>query len=98
MNSELRHSHSSRTRAEHLPEDAIVTHLLSLQHADGCWEGEMVWNSMILSQHVIVRHVVGRSHAWGERLRAGILRHYEYAQRADGSFGMHVESGGYVFF
>ena len=37
-----------------------VAHLASLQHAAGYWEGEMVWNSMLLSQWVIVQIISGR--------------------------------------
>lgn len=76
--------------------DRAAAHLLSLQSARGDWEGEMVWNTMILSQHVIVRTVCGRP--FDEATRKGILRHYEAARTADGGWGMHPESGGYVFF
>lgn len=72
--------------------------LLALQRPDGCWEGEMVWNTMILSQYVIVREVVGRPLRLDEPSRTAAIRHYQVSQRADGSFGMHPESGGYVFF
>ncbi|MCU1280677.1 MAG: Squalene-hopene cyclase N-terminal domain, partial [bacterium] len=34
--------------------------LAELQHPTGYWEGEMVWNSMLLSQWVIVQKIVGR--------------------------------------
>jgi squalene/oxidosqualene cyclase-like protein len=71
--------------------------LLALQRDDGCWEGEMVWNTMILSQYVIVRTVVGRP-IRDEATQAGIRRHFALSQRPDGSFGMHPESPGYVFF
>jgi 2,3-oxidosqualene cyclase len=73
-----------------------IDHLLSLQSARGDWEGEMVWNTMILSQLVIVRSICGRP--FDERERRGILRHFEVSQAADGAFGMHPESGGFVFF
>jgi lanosterol synthase len=75
--------------------ESAVGHLLSLQHEDGCWEGEMVWCTMILSQYVIVHHLAGRR--WEDEVRAGIIRHYQIARNADGSWGLHPESAGYVF-
>jgi lanosterol synthase len=75
--------------------DRGVEALLALQRPDGCWEGEMVWCTMILSQYVIVRHVTGRS--WDPATRARIVRHYEVTRLPDGSWGLHPESPGYVF-
>lgn len=72
-----------------------LDHLLSLQQPDGCWEGEMVWCTMILSQVVIVRHIVGQG--WDEQTRARIIRHYEVTRIGTGVWGLHPESGGYVF-
>jgi lanosterol synthase len=69
--------------------------LLHHQRPEGCWEGEMVWCTMILSQYVIVQHIVGRS--WDEGTRSRIVRHYEVTRRPDGSWGLHPESAGYVF-
>ncbi|QSA99028.1 2,3-oxidosqualene cyclase [Methylococcus sp. EFPC2] len=73
-----------------------MLHLIGLQRAGGDWEGEMVWCTMILAQAVIARTVVGRP--YGEAEKAGILKHFRYYQRPDGSWGMHPESPGYVFF
>jgi lanosterol synthase len=56
----------------------------------------MVWCTMILAQAVIVRTVTG--HPYTAADRAKIIRHFTYWQRADGSWGMHPESPGYVFF
>ncbi|QXP92017.1 2,3-oxidosqualene cyclase [Methylococcus capsulatus] len=75
---------------------AAMKHLLSLQRSAGDWEGEMVWCTMILAQAVIVRTVVGRP--YDARERAAIIRHFELSQLADGAWGMHPESRGYVFF
>jgi 2,3-oxidosqualene cyclase len=72
-----------------------LAHLASLQKADGCWEGEMVWCTMILSQYVVVRHLAGRP--CNEVERRAIVRHYEATRRSDGSWGLHLESAGYVF-
>jgi 2,3-oxidosqualene cyclase len=70
--------------------------LLDLQRPEGDWEGEMVWCTMILAQAVIVRTVVGHPYPAEERGR--IVRHFVHCQRTDGSWGMHPESRGYVFF
>ncbi|WP_228719997.1 2,3-oxidosqualene cyclase [Methylococcus geothermalis] len=75
---------------------AAMRHLLALQRPAGDWEGEMVWCTMILAQAVIVRTVVG--HPYSERERAEIVKHFEVSQLADGAWGMHPESPGYVFF
>jgi 2,3-oxidosqualene cyclase len=75
--------------------DAAFDHLLSLQHDNGCWEGEMAWCTMILSQYVIVQHLAGRK--WHETTRAGIIRHYQVTRTPEGAWGLHPESGGYVF-
>jgi lanosterol synthase len=69
--------------------------LLSLQYANGCWEGEMVWCTMILSQVVIVRHLAGRP--FNERERAQIIRNYQVTRTPEGTWGLHPESSGYVF-
>jgi lanosterol synthase len=69
--------------------------LLAQQGPDGCWEGEMVWCTMILSQYVVVQHIAGRT--WDERTRNLIVRQYEATHTADGAWGLHPESSGYVF-
>ena len=74
-----------------------VKHLESLREADGRWEAEMVWNTMLLSQYVIVRRVCN-AFPLPARERAQIIRHFEVTQRADGSWPMHRESPGYMFF
>ena len=71
-------------------------HLLQLQKPRGDWEGEMVWCTMILAQTVIVRTVTGRPFEAADRAKA--IRHFEVTQAVDGSWGMHPESPGYVFF
>lgn len=71
-------------------------YLISLQRGGGDWEGEMVWCTMILAQTVIVRTIVGRPYSEAEKV--AIVRHFTWDQRPDGSWGMHPESPGYVFF
>ncbi len=76
--------------------DRAVDYLLSLQKPGGDWEGEMVWCTMILAQAIIVRTLVGRPYTPQEQQQ--ILQHFTVSQAADGSWGMHPESPGYVFF
>lgn len=73
-----------------------VRQLLSRQKPGGDWEGEMVWCTMILAQAVIVRTLAGRPYSAAEQRQ--IIRHFAVTQAADGSWGMHPESPGYVFF
>jgi lanosterol synthase len=75
--------------------DRAVEHLLELQQDSGCWEGEMVWSTMILSQYVLVRRIVGRPP--DADARASIVRHFEATRTPAGTWGLHPESGGYVF-
>ena len=78
------------------PLTRAVEHLISLQHAAGYWEAEMVWNTMLLSQWVIVQIIMARPIVEDRKRR--ILRHYEVTRLADGSWPMHGEGEGYVFF
>lgn len=73
-----------------------LSRLIELQKPGGDWEGEMVWCTMILAQAIIVREVVGQP--YDDREKAGIARHFQVTQLNDGSWGMHPESPGYVFF
>lgn len=83
---------------EHLieAEKSALDYLLSQQKPTGDFEGEMVWCTMILAQAVIVRTILGRPYNSNDR--AQILRHFTVTQASDGSWGMHPESPGYVFF
>ncbi|WP_199550055.1 prenyltransferase/squalene oxidase repeat-containing protein [Streptomyces sp. N35] len=62
--------------------------LLSLQNADGSWEGEMVWNTTTLSQYVITRHLLGRPNSAAEA--ASIIRHYAVTRRDRHGWGLHA--------
>lgn len=77
-------------------EQAALDYLLSLQKKTGDFEGEMVWCTMILAQAVIVRTIMARPYNPSDREK--IIRHFEVTQAQDGSWGMHPESPGYVFF
>jgi len=56
----------------------------------------MVWCTMILAQAIIVRTVVGRPYPAADH--PAIVAYFQHHQRADGAWGMHPESPGYVFF
>lgn len=71
--------------------------LAELQHPTGYWEAEMVWNSMLLSQWVIVQKIVGRLDKIPDDTRARILKQYEVGRTPEGGWGMHGEGGPYVF-
>ncbi|BBA34535.1 squalene cyclase [Methylocaldum marinum] len=86
----------ARTRTPEEASRGALQHLLGLQQPAGDWEGEMVWCTMILAQAVIVRAVVARPYNDAEKAR--IVLHFENSQLDDGSWGMHPESPGYVFF
>lgn len=78
-----------------MPDPSVVhrrarARLLSLQRADGAWEGEMVWNTMILSQYVITRHLLGRPVPDLEHPR--ILRHFEVTRLRGSGWGLHLAS------
>ena len=75
---------------------AATSHLASLQHEGGWFEAEMVWNTMLLSQWVMVQFITARTIDADRRRR--ILKHYEVSRLADGSWPMHGEGHGYVYF
>lgn len=77
-------------------EALALRHLQKQQKPKGDFEGEMVWCSMILSQAIIVRTIVGKPFPSSDRHQ--FLQHFKSTQAADGSWGMHPESPGYVFF
>lgn len=75
--------------------DRAFSYLLSIQKPDGGWEGEMVWNTMILSQYVIVKRMVGQTIEPAAREK--MIQHYRVTRSGPG-WGMHGESPPYVFF
>jgi lanosterol synthase len=78
------------------PLAGAVTNLLDQQGPAGCWEGEVVWNTMLLSQYVLTCRMVGN---WPlpARERSQILRCYEKTRCADGSWPWHCEAPGSLF-
>jgi lanosterol synthase len=78
--------------------DAIengVAKLVSLQSDRGFWEGEVVWCPMILAQYVIARTILRRPFDAGEIAR--IRRHFDVTRTPEGGWGLHPESGPYVY-
>lgn len=69
--------------------------LIARQHPDGCWEGEMVWSTVILSQVAITRRIIG--HPFSPDDADSALRYYESTRTADGVWAMHPEGAGSVF-
>ena len=51
-----------------------IAHLASIQRPDGAWEGEVVWNSMLLAQYIFVQTIVGRP--IDEATRRRMIRHF----------------------
>ncbi len=73
-----------------------VFHLTGLQKSDGGWEGEMVWNTMILSQYILVQRACGQTIPPADVEQ--MIQHYRVTRTSDGAWGMHGESSGYVYF
>jgi 2,3-oxidosqualene cyclase len=73
-----------------------VHDLLARQRANGCWEGEMVWCTMILSQYIIVQRALGRS--FDSETRGAMVKYFQVSRTPEGVWGLHPESGGYLFF
>lgn len=74
-----------------------ISRLVSVQHPKGFWEGEVVWNPMLLAEVVIVHRILGKP-AFDDRTREAMIRHFRVSATAEGAYGMHPESGPYVFF
>ncbi|HKX00021.1 MAG TPA: 2,3-oxidosqualene cyclase [Bryobacteraceae bacterium] len=72
-----------------------IDYLASQQHAGGSWEAEVSWCPMITAQYVIVQRITGRE--LSTETRDGIVRYFRTTQIATGGWGLHRESGPYVF-
>src|SRR5258706_880722 len=72
-----------------------VTFLCSLQRADGCIAGEVVWSPVITAQYVLVAAMISQPIEPQRQTR--FLRYFRQTQTADGGWGLHPESHGYVF-
>ena len=78
------------------PAVAAVEHLISLQQPDGRWEGEVVWNTTLLSQYVLTSAMVGRW-PFPDQDRDRVLRQFEATRLPDGSWPLHGEAPGSLF-
>src|SRR3954464_14357673 len=54
-----------------------LDHLSRVQRPDGCWEGEVVWNAMLLAQRVIVRRIVRPEEPIDDGERRRMIRYFE---------------------
>lgn len=89
-------SHENRTLLQARDSAArALDRLQKLQNADGSFEGEVVWCPMILAQYVILCRLVGREFNPLERER--IVLHFQVTRRPGAGWGLHTESGSYVF-
>ena len=70
-------------------------YLKTRQQDNGAFAGEVVWNSMLVCQYVIVCHIVG--HEMSEERRTLIRRSLEVQRQPDGGWGMlpvvHTQDG-----
>ncbi len=69
--------------------------LLDLQREDGAWEGEMQWCPMLAAQYALLHHIMDKPIA-PERRRL-LLRQFERTRLAHGLWGLHEQSGAYLF-
>lgn len=72
-----------------------LTHLRSIQYEDGRLAGEVVWNPMLISQYVMLCHVIG--HPIDEGRRRRIHKSLQVQVNPDGGWGMHPDSPSYLF-
>src|SRR5258707_179186 len=72
-----------------------VALLCSLQRADGSVAGEVVWSPVITAQYVLTAYLIGQPIE--SQRQARFLRYFRQTQTADGGWGFHPESRGYVF-
>jgi squalene/oxidosqualene cyclase-like protein len=77
------------------PLERAARALVSHQHANGHWEGEMVWCPVVTAQVAIARHCVGLPFEGAEAAR--VLAHFRWAQLPNGAFGLHPEHPGSLF-
>jgi squalene/oxidosqualene cyclase-like protein len=77
-----------------------LAHLGAVQKSDGAFEGEVVWNPMLLGQYVFVRTIVAGpgSSPFSPDERRKMIRYFEATRTPEGGWGMHPASGPYVFF
>jgi lanosterol synthase len=72
-----------------------IAYLTSVQRPTGAVAGEVVWCPVITAQYILVAYLVGRAIPPGRRGR--LLRQLAAWQRPEGGWGLHADSGSYVF-
>lgn len=72
-----------------------IEQLLSLQHKDGSWEGEMLWCPMLTAQYVLLSYVLNQP--LEPRRRRLVLKQFERTRLKDGTWGLHEHSHPYLF-
>src|SRR4051794_22490484 len=72
-----------------------LDHLGRVQRNRGCWVGEVVWCPMLIAQYVIVGYITSQPIPAEDQRK--IRRYFEVWRTEDGGWGMHRESGAYVF-
>jgi lanosterol synthase len=72
-----------------------VAFLCGLQRTNGCVVGEVVWSPVITAQYVLVAYLIGQPIEPQRQTR--FLHYFRQTRAMDGSWGLHPESGGYVF-
>ncbi len=72
-----------------------VARLAAQQKPTGAVAGEVIWNTMLVAQYVILCHIVG--HRIPPARAARVERYLEQNVRADGGWGMHPQSESYLF-
>ena len=65
------------------------------QARSGEWEGEVVWSPVILAQYLIVCRIAGKDVA--APFREKCLTYFWKQQTGEGGWGLHPESGAYLF-
>jgi lanosterol synthase len=75
--------------------ERAVEHLLARQRPDGGWNEEMVWCPALTATAVIAHHACGQP--FDERERRRVLQYFDHWQLADGSWGLHPASPGYLY-
>ncbi len=72
-----------------------LRHLADVQAPRGSFGGEVVWNTMLISQYVIMQFLLGR--AIDPQRTQRLLTSFRRQQQPDGGFAMHPHSGSYLF-
>jgi squalene/oxidosqualene cyclase-like protein len=82
------------------PVSRALSHLGAVQMPDGAFEGEVVWNPMLLGQYIFVRTIVAGpgSSPFSADEKRKMIRYFEATRTPEGGWGMHPASGPYVFF